>query len=83
MEQALRLTPEADGDAVCRRGVAAAEYHVQSGDVCRAKTVLDGFLTDTPAGYLRSDGLRVLGEILYNSDSYPTRRRCSRRRCLD
>jgi DNA-binding CsgD family transcriptional regulator len=70
MEQALRLTPEGDDDAVCRRGVAAAEYHVQSGDTCRARTVLDGFLGDTPAGSLRSDGLRVLGEILYSNDSY-------------
>ena len=28
------------------------------------------FLADTPTGYLRSDGLRLLGEILYNNDSY-------------
>ena len=70
MEQALRLTPKSDRSAVSRRGVAAAEYHVQSGDTGRAKTVLRGFLGDTPAGYLRSDGLRLLGEILYNDDSY-------------
>jgi DNA-binding CsgD family transcriptional regulator/TolA-binding protein len=70
MEQALRLTPEGDHDQVCRRGVAAAEYHVQSGDLCRAKTVLSGFLAGIPVGYLRSDGLRLLGEILFNNDSY-------------
>ncbi len=54
----------------CRRGVAATEYHVQSGDLRRAKALLEGFLGDVPAGYLRSDGLRLLGEILYNNDSY-------------
>ena len=71
MEQALRLTPEGDHDAVCRRGVAAAEYLLQSGDMGRAKAVLNGLLADTPPGNLRADGLRLLGEILYNDDSYP------------
>jgi tetratricopeptide (TPR) repeat protein len=70
MEQAQELTPEGDRDAVGRRGVAAAEYHVQSGDVCRAKAVLDRILADMPPGYARSDGLRLLGEIVYNHDSY-------------
>ena len=70
MEQALRLTPDEHHDAVCRRGVGAAEYHLQSGDMCRAKTVLSGSLADAPPGYVRSDGLRLLGEILYNDDSY-------------
>jgi DNA-binding CsgD family transcriptional regulator/tetratricopeptide (TPR) repeat protein len=70
MEQALRLTPAGDDGAVCRRGVKAAEYHVQSGDIGRARAVLGGFLGDVPAGALRANGLRLLGEILYNSDSY-------------
>ena len=70
MEQAHRLTPEGDHAAVCRRGVSATEYHVQSGDLRRAKALLEGFLGDVPAGYVRSDGLRLLGEILYNNDSY-------------
>ena len=70
MEQAHRLTPEGDHAAVCRRGLSATEYHVQSGDLRRAKALLEAFLGDVPAGYVRSDGLRLLGEILYNNDSY-------------
>jgi DNA-binding NarL/FixJ family response regulator len=70
MEQAQRLTPGGGHDDVGRRAVAAAEYHVQSGDVCRAKAVLDRSLGRMPAGYARSDGLRLLGEILYNNYSY-------------
>src|SRR4030095_14251147 len=70
VEEAHGLTPEGGHDDVGRRAVAAAEYHVQSGDVCRAKAVLDRSLGRMPAGYARSDGLRLLGEILYNNYSY-------------
>jgi DNA-binding CsgD family transcriptional regulator len=70
MEQAEQLTPADDHDAACRRGVAAAEFHVQSGDVCRAKALLERALDGMRPSDARSDGLRLLGEILYDNDSY-------------
>ena len=70
MEQAQQLTPADDHDAAGRRGVTAAEFHVQSGDVCRAKALLERALGDMPPSDARSDGLRLLGEILYDNDSY-------------
>jgi tetratricopeptide (TPR) repeat protein len=70
-EQALRLTPPGRVTEVQRRRVQAAEYHYHAGELRRARELLDAVLEQVPAGQVRADALRLLGEILYHEQSFP------------
>jgi DNA-binding CsgD family transcriptional regulator len=70
-EQALRLTPPGRVVEVQWRRVQAAEFHYHAGELLRARELLDGVLDQAPAGQVRADALRLLGEILYHEQSFP------------
>ena len=69
--QALRLTPPDRVAELQRRSVQAAEYQFHAGELARARTLLKTVLERAAAGRVRADALRVLGEILYNQQSFP------------
>jgi DNA-binding CsgD family transcriptional regulator len=62
-EQALRLTPPADAAAVRRRSVTAADHVFASGDLGRARALLEGVLADLPAGPSRAAVRRRLAAL--------------------
>ncbi|MDX6490796.1 MAG: hypothetical protein QOD43_1041, partial [Gaiellaceae bacterium] len=69
--QACLLTPP-DGTAqIRRRTIKAAEYQLHSGELQRAREMLEEVLQDAPAGPERADALRLLGEILSQEKSFP------------
>lgn len=70
-EQALRLTPPGLVEDVQRRRVQAAEYHYHAGELRHARELLDAVLKNVPAGWVRANALRLLGEILYHEQSFP------------
>jgi len=70
-EQALRLTPPGQVGELQRRSVEAAEYQFHAGELGRACALLETVLERAPAGRVRADALRVLGEIRYNQQSFP------------
>jgi DNA-binding CsgD family transcriptional regulator len=70
-EQALELTPPDRTADVQQRRVRAAEYRYHAGELTRARDLLEAVLKETPAGHIRADALRVLGEIRYHEQSYP------------
>ncbi len=53
-EQSRRATPPEDADDVWRRGLLAAEYHMQSGDLERFRTLVRELLSLSTAGDQRS-----------------------------
>ena len=67
-EQASELTPGFGRDRH-RRTVAAAGYHFYSGDLVRARTLLEQVVTSIGPGGDRADALRLLGEVRYYGDS--------------
>jgi DNA-binding CsgD family transcriptional regulator/tetratricopeptide (TPR) repeat protein len=67
-EQASDLTPDSDRDRH-RRMVAAAGYHFCSGDLVRARTLLEHVVTGSGPGEDRAGALRLLGEVRYYGDS--------------
>ena len=67
-EQASELTPGTGGDRR-RRSVAAAGYHFCSGDLARARALLEQLVSDSGEGESRADALRLLGEVRYYGDS--------------
>src|SRR6266540_1227870 len=71
LEQARRLTPAEHVEDGGRRTVVAAEFHFHAGDRHRARTLLEEVLAGTPAGPVRADALRLLGEVRYHDDSFP------------
>ena len=70
-EQALELTPPDRPTDMQQRRVRAAEYRYHAGEFSRARDLLEVVLTETPAGHIRADALRVLGEIRYHEHSFP------------
>ena len=70
-EQALALTPPGRTAEVQQRSVRAAEYRYHAGELARARDLLGPVLTQAPAGRVRADALRVLGEIHYHERSFP------------
>jgi DNA-binding CsgD family transcriptional regulator len=69
--QACLLTPPHGTAQIRRRTVKAAEYQFHSGELQRARAMLDEVLQDAPAGLERADALRLLGEILSQEKSFP------------
>jgi DNA-binding CsgD family transcriptional regulator len=61
-EQALRLTPEPEGDKRGRRALAAARAHQAAGEWTRARTIATS-LADAEPGLVRAEALIVLAEL--------------------
>ncbi|MGZ4418217.1 MAG: helix-turn-helix transcriptional regulator [Gaiellaceae bacterium] len=72
LELASVFTSPEEPEAAAKRGLAAAEHHVHSGDRPRARALLERMLVDAAPGLLRSDALRLLAEIRYNEESFAT-----------
>jgi len=70
-EQALELTPPDRRADVQQRRVRAAEYRYHAGELPGARDLLEAVLREAPAGHVRADALRVLGEIRYYEHSFP------------
>ena len=69
MEQAYGLSPDDHLRQRCRRGVEAAELNAIAGDLRRAREIVDAVLAVMPDGENRDDALRLLAELVYNSES--------------
>lgn len=69
-EQAARLTPADDGVASRRRRTLAAEHFSHAGDRARARSLLEGVLTEEPPGAARARALHLLGMIRGQEDSF-------------
>jgi tetratricopeptide (TPR) repeat protein len=70
-EQALELTPPDRTADVQQRRVRAAEYRYHAGELAGARDLLEAVVKEAPAGHVRADALRVLGEIRYYEQSFP------------
>jgi DNA-binding CsgD family transcriptional regulator len=70
-EHARSLTPSSRGDDLARRTIAAASYHMASGDRKRARALLEEIIAALPLGVRRADALRILGDIRWVDDSFP------------
>ena len=68
-EQAGDLTPRPGVVERQRRTVAAAGYHFCSGDLVRARVLLEDLVANSDASEHRADALRLLGEVRYYGDS--------------
>lgn len=62
-EQALRLTPPEDADAVRRRTLDAADHLFVSGDPARSSALLESALTAAPTGRAKAALLRRLAGV--------------------
>lgn len=63
VEAAIGLTEAADGEAIRRRTVLAAEYHMLAGDLPRARLLLEDLLDHVPRGPGRAQVLTRLAEV--------------------
>jgi DNA-binding CsgD family transcriptional regulator len=61
-EQALRLTPEGEGDERGRRALTAARAHQAAGEWTRARTIATS-LAEAEKGALRAEALIVLADL--------------------
>jgi DNA-binding CsgD family transcriptional regulator len=68
-EQAVRLTPDTDGDALRSRRLHAAEFHFAAGDSRRARAELERLVRHALPGPERADVLRRLAKVRYRTDS--------------
>lgn len=60
VEQSWRATPPEDPDGAWRRGLLAAEYHLQSGDMQRFRELAEGLLATSRTGDERSLAFQLL-----------------------
>lgn len=72
VEQALVLTPASRTAGRRRRTFAAAEDYFYAGDRSRARSLLEEMLSEVSASPLRAEALRLLAEVHYYDDSWPT-----------
>jgi DNA-binding CsgD family transcriptional regulator len=69
-DQARLLTPPDQVEHVLRRTIQAAEYQFHGGRLRQARQVLEAVLEQTPVESLRTQALRLLGEILFHQSSF-------------
>jgi tetratricopeptide (TPR) repeat protein len=67
-ERAVRRTP--GGDLLTRRRIAAAGYRMRSGDMARARALLETALVDATPGALRAETLVRLGQVRLLGDDW-------------
>jgi DNA-binding CsgD family transcriptional regulator len=70
-EQATRLTPARQADAVLERTVDAADYHFRSGDMARSRELIQSALAAYPARPVRARLLLRLATIYYHHSGWP------------
>lgn len=63
LEHAFRLTPAEAASARRSRAISAAEQHLASADLARARSVLEDVLRDLPSGAIRARGLLLLARV--------------------
>jgi DNA-binding CsgD family transcriptional regulator len=69
-EQARLLTPPEQIEPGLRRTIQAAEYQFHGGRLRQARQALETALEQAPVGSLRTQTLRLLGEILFHQSSF-------------
>ena len=73
-EQAWRGTPPEDAGPAWRRGLLAAEYHMQSGDIARLRSLCDELLPLSKPGDERSQVLALLSLVAARTEGGPAAR---------
>jgi DNA-binding CsgD family transcriptional regulator len=71
-EQARLLTPPGSPDEAHRRALLTAEYHLDAGELARARDLLEGLLDSAPGPAARAAALQRLGWVRYHQDSWIT-----------
>jgi DNA-binding CsgD family transcriptional regulator len=69
-EQARRLTPPEMPEDADRRGLLAAEYSLDAGELPRSRALLERILESAPTGPVRAAALQRLGWVRYHQDSW-------------
>jgi DNA-binding CsgD family transcriptional regulator len=69
-EQAQRLTPPELSEELLRRGLLAADYSLEAGELLRSRTLLERILKSAPASLTRAKALERLGWIRAHQDSW-------------
>jgi DNA-binding CsgD family transcriptional regulator len=70
-EQAARLTPAGQPEAVRERTVQAADYHFRGGGMGRSRELIQSALTGCPAGSVRASLLVRLATVHYHMSGWP------------
>jgi DNA-binding CsgD family transcriptional regulator len=70
-EQATRLTPAGQPEAVRERAVYAADCYFRAGDITRSRELIQSALAACPAGPLRASLLLRLATIYYRQSGWP------------
>jgi DNA-binding CsgD family transcriptional regulator len=70
-EKAALLTPDGDSAPAHRRVAAAAEHFFRAGDPRRAQALLERVLPEVTDRAVRSECLRLLGELRFTENSFP------------
>jgi DNA-binding CsgD family transcriptional regulator len=70
-EQAARLTPAGQPEAVRERRVQAADYHFRAGSLVRSRELIQSALAACPAGRLRASLLVRLATVHYHLSGWP------------
>lgn len=70
-EQATRLTPAGQSEAVRERTLTAADYHFRAGSMARSRELIQSVLATCPAGPLRAPLLLRLATIYYHQSGWP------------
>jgi DNA-binding CsgD family transcriptional regulator len=78
-EQACRLTPPSEVDALRRRKLEAAEHHFWAGDLGRGRALLTGVVDDPGSDAVRAKALLLLGTVCHQEDDVPEALNCLER----
>jgi DNA-binding CsgD family transcriptional regulator/tetratricopeptide (TPR) repeat protein len=70
-EEACRLTPASEVDALRQRKIEAAEHHFRAGDLGRARELLDGVVGDPDCGASRARARFLLASVCHHEHSFP------------
>lgn len=70
-EQAMRLTPAGQPEAVRDRTIYAADCYFRAGDITRSRELIQSVLAACPAGPPRASALLRLATIYYRQSGWP------------
>lgn len=70
-EGARSLTPREDRADLRRRTILAADYHLVSGELPQARSLLEGLLDSAAPGVARAEAMWRLGRLRCETDSVP------------
>jgi DNA-binding CsgD family transcriptional regulator len=69
-EHARRLTPADHPEDLARRGIEAADYHLQAGDTARARVVLEEVVGSPTSPAKLQRALHLLAKVVFREQSY-------------